>query len=57
MFGEGATGEIFSDMMDNAIAEKIAERGELGLADAIYKQTVKSIEHQDSSVTNTALEK
>jgi len=44
MFGNGSVGEIYSDIMDNAISEKIAERGDMGLADIIYKQMVKSIE-------------
>ena len=35
--------------MDNAISEKIAERGDLGLADTIYKQMVKSIESENKS--------
>jgi flagellar protein FlgJ len=49
MFGSGAMGEIYSDIMDNAISEKIADRGDFGLADIIYKQMVKSIESQYKS--------
>lgn len=49
MFGSGSVGEIYSDMMDNAISEKIAERGDMGLADIIYKQMVKSIEAENKS--------
>ncbi len=44
MFGSGAAGEIYSDMMDNAIADKISERGDLGLADVLYRQLIKRIE-------------
>ncbi len=44
MFGSGSIGEIYSDMMDNAISEIIAKRGELGLANSIYKQMIKYIE-------------
>ena len=51
MFGTGSIGEIYSDMMDNAIAEKMSVRGELGLADANYKQMVKSIEFERNSDT------
>lgn len=51
MFGSGSTGEIYSYIMDNAIAETIAERGDLGLADSIYKQMVKSIKSDDKSST------
>ncbi len=52
MFGSGSVGEIYSDMMDNAISEKIAERGDMGLADIIYKQMVKSIESENESSTD-----
>ena len=53
MFGSGATGEIYSDIMDNAIAEKMAERSVLGLADLIYKRMVKNI---DTDNTSSAVE-
>ena len=52
MFGSGSVGEIYSDIMDNAISEKIAERGDMGLADIIYKQMVKSIESEYKSYTD-----
>ena len=49
MFGSGTTGEIYNDMMDNAIAEQISLRSALGLADIIYKQMVKNIESESNS--------
>ncbi len=49
MFGSGVEGEIFSDMMDNAVAEKIAERGDLGIGDALYKELVKRLELEMNS--------
>ena len=49
MFGSGSIGETYSYIMDNAIAETIAKRGDLGLADHIYNQMVKSIESGDRS--------
>lgn len=49
MFGSGSVGEIYSDMIDNSIAEKMSKRSELGLADAIYKQMIKSIEIEENS--------
>ena len=52
MFGNGSIGEIYSDMMDNAMAEQISVRSGLGLADIIYKHMVKSIE-SDSNPGNT----
>jgi len=35
--------------MDEAVAEAIAKRGDLGLADIIYNQMVKNIEFNDKS--------
>ena len=52
MFGSGSVGEIYSDMMDNAIAEQISEHSGLGLADTIYRQMVKSIETGSNSDNN-----
>ena len=49
MFGSGSAGEIYSHIMDEAVAEAIAKRGDLGLADLIYNQMVKSIEYNDKS--------
>lgn len=49
MFGSGVEGEIFSDMMDNAVAEKMAERGDLGIGDALYKELVKRLELEMNS--------
>ena len=48
MFGTGSAGEIYSDMMDDAIAQKVSSRGDMGLAEIIYKQMVKSIDPNDS---------
>ena len=45
MFGSGISGEIFGDMMDGAIADRMASRSALGLADAMYRQLVKSIDN------------
>ncbi|MFC1551468.1 rod-binding protein [Candidatus Latescibacterota bacterium] len=50
MFGTGTAGEIYSDMMDDAVANKIASRGKMGLADVIYKQMVKSIDPNDGRI-------
>jgi len=49
MFGNGSAGEIYSYIMDEAVAEAIAKRGDLGLADLIYNQMVKSVEFNDKS--------
>lgn len=43
IFGKGSAGEIYGDMMDNAVAEVISKRGSLGIADVIYRQLV----HED----------
>ncbi len=49
MFGAGSIGEIYSDMMDNAIGEQISKRGSLGLADVIYRQMIKSIDPEGNT--------
>ncbi|MFC1541627.1 rod-binding protein [Candidatus Latescibacterota bacterium] len=51
MFGTGTAGKIYSDMMDDAVANKIAERGDIGFADIIYKQMVKSIDPNEYKKT------
>ena len=53
MFGKGVAGEIYGDMMDDAIAERMASRSALGLADVMYIQLVKSIEAGNSSDVDT----
>jgi Rod binding domain-containing protein len=40
MFGKGAAGEIYGDMMDNILAENMSKRSALGLADMLYRQKV-----------------
>jgi len=43
IFGRGVTGEIYAGMMDYAVAEKVARRGTLGIADALYRQLVRDV--------------
>ena len=47
IFGEGSVGEIYGDMMDNALADILAKRDALGIADSLYRQLVKEIETTD----------
>ena len=44
MFGEGPSGDIYGDIMDSAIADKMAARGDLGLADMLYGNMVRKLE-------------
>lgn len=44
MFGKGSVGEIYGDMMDNAVADVASKRGSLGIADMIYRQLVREKE-------------
>ena len=46
MFGEGTIGDIYGDMMDNALAEVLSKRSVLGLSDMLYRQLAR---HSDSS--------
>lgn len=49
MFGSGAVGEIYSDMMDNSIAEILSKRSTLGIADTLYRQLVKEIDYEEKN--------
>jgi len=51
MFGEGMAGSIYSDMMNTAIADKAAERGDMGLADILYRRMVKFIDPSEADTT------
>ena len=43
-FGGGAAGEIYSDLLDNAVAETVAKRGPLGIGDNLYRRLVVRLE-------------
>jgi len=44
LFGDGTEGEIFADMMDNAVSDKMSERRTFGVSDRLYKQMIKEID-------------
>ena len=44
MFGEGPSGDIYGDILDSAIADKMAARGDIGLADMLYGNMVRKLE-------------
>ncbi len=52
IFGKGSVGEIYGDMMDNALADILAKRDALGIADSLYRQLVKEIEITDVSTNS-----
>lgn len=49
MFGKGATGEIYSDIMDNSLAEILSGRNTLGISDMLYRKLERRIISDDSS--------
>lgn len=49
MFGDGTAGEIYSDMMENALAEKISETGSLGLGEQLYRRLVTRIDSAEGA--------
>jgi Rod binding domain-containing protein len=51
MFGKGSTGEIYGDILDNSIAEKMAEKSEFGLADALFKEMIKKLDMESKADT------
>jgi hypothetical protein len=44
MLGSGMAGNIYGDIIDNAMSETMSKRSELGLADVLYNRLVKSID-------------
>jgi len=50
LFGKGTEGEIYADMMDNAIAETVSKRGAFGIADMIYRQLVRDVASETRDV-------
>ena len=44
LFGEGTAGAIYSDLMNSAIADRVTERGSIGLADILFQRMVKCID-------------
>jgi len=44
MFGSGTSGEIYGDIIDSAVADVLADKSALGLADMLYRSMEKSID-------------
>ena len=53
MFGKGTVGDIYGDMMDNALAEVMSKRSIFGLKDMLYRQLVRESDtSRDAVVQN-----
>ena len=50
LFGEGTAGDIYGDFMNAAIADNVAQRNDLGLADALYRSLVLRIDPSESNL-------
>jgi len=48
MFGEGAAGAIYSDIVENSLADVLSERGVLGIGDMLYRQLVVRIDPHET---------
>jgi len=57
LFGTGAEGEIYADMMDNAIAETASKRGAFGIADIIYRQLVRDVPSETTDEQENTIDK
>jgi flagellar protein FlgJ len=44
LFGGGASGEIYADMMDNAVSDAVSKRGAFGIADMVYQRLVSRLD-------------
>lgn len=56
MFGSGTAGEIYEDMVDNALSETLSERSFLGISDMMYRRLIRDIgnvKENESGYTNS----
>jgi len=44
MYGSGVAGDVYGDIVENALADIMSERSVLGISDVMYRTMVKSIE-------------
>ncbi len=44
MFGDGAAGKIYADIVETSLADVLSERGALGIGDTLYRSLVKRID-------------
>ena len=44
LFGGGSAGEIYADMMDNAVSDAVSKRGAFGIADMVYQRLVTRLD-------------
>ena len=44
MYGGGVSGDIYADMVDNALAESMAERSRFGIADILVREMTKRLD-------------
>jgi Rod binding domain-containing protein len=47
MFGQGAGADIYSDLLNEAVADKIAARGGIGLGESIYRRLAVRLEQTE----------
>ncbi|MCE5249630.1 rod-binding protein [bacterium] len=52
MFGTGPEGDIYGDIIDNALADVMAKRGILGLGDKLYDSMAARLEKKPETETN-----
>ena len=50
MFGKGAVGDIYGDMMDNVLAEVMSKRSVFGLTDLLYRQLIRESDVRRNTV-------
>ena len=44
MYGSGVAGDVYGDIVENAVADIMSERSVLGISDVLYRTMVKSVE-------------
>ena len=44
MYGSGVAGDVYGDIVENAVADIMSEKSVLGISDVLYRTMVKSVE-------------
>ena len=52
MYGSGAAGEIYADMVESSLADAMSKQGRLGIANTLYNQMARRIDQQEMSRIN-----
>lgn len=49
LYGSGATGDMYADMVESSLADAMSKQGKFGIADTLYSQMVRRIDSQEAN--------